>query len=554
MSGTWQQLGSASTFGVGTMLLATDGSVLAFQSNGKDVWKLAPDQSGSYVNGHWTQLASMAHSRLYFASAVLADGRVFVAGGEYSDAGGDTTDCEIYNPLLNQWTTLTPPAGWAAVGDAPCCVLPDGRLLLGSIHSNETAIFDPATDKFSAAAAKNDPSEEETWTLLPDETVLSVECTSHPKAEKYVIAADTWVSAGTLPVELVQASSIEIGPAVLLPDGRLFALGATGNTAIYTPPPVANEAGTWTAGPGFPDDGTGHALQAKDAPGCLMPNGKVLCTAGPAGEGGDYPNGTRFFEFDGSNLNEVTAPTNASGPAYTGRMLLLPNGQVLYADGSTTVSVYTPDGSPDEDWRPEITDHPSVIRAKQTYTLRGRLLNGVSQACSYGDDATMATNYPIIQLTTSTGRVVYCRAFDHSTMGVATGLSIQSTHFKMPLGVPEGPAELRVIANGIASAPVRVELGRYRLQVPITGELVAYLIGSLADGPLWVLGPNGPVPVDPWGPDVAREAEQAWAQVTAGAEQLIKLGTELAARSLDASPAGPVAPSQASPRRVAAIV
>jgi len=124
----------------------------------------------------------------------------------------------------------------------------------------------------------------------------------------------------------------------------------------------------------------------------------------------------------------------------------------------------------------------------------------------------------------------------------------------MPLGVSDGPAELRVIANGIASKPVRVELGRYRLQVPITGELVAYLIGSLADGPLWVLGPNGPVPVDPWGPDVAREAEEAWAQVTAGAEQLIKLGTELAARSLETSPAGPVEPSQASPRRVPATV
>src|SRR5437660_627063 len=96
--------------------------------------------------------------------------------------------------------------------------------------------------------------------LLTDETVLVVECSEHPKAEKYVIAADLWVSAGSLPVELVQASSIEIGPGMALPDGRAFFAGATGHTALYTPPPIANQPGSWQTGPDFPD-GTG----AKDA-------------------------------------------------------------------------------------------------------------------------------------------------------------------------------------------------------------------------------------------------------------------------------------------------
>jgi hypothetical protein len=554
MSGTWQQLSHQPSFGAGTMLLLTDGTVLAFQSNGKEVWKLAPDQSGNYVNGTWTQLASMAHTRLYFASAVLADGRVLVAGGEYSDAGSDTKDCQVYNPVLNQWATINAPAGWTAVGDAPCSMLPDGRVLLGSIGTTATAVFDPATDAFTAAAAKDDASSEETWTLLPDETVLSVECRNHPKAEKYVIAADKWVSAGTLPVDLVQASSIEIGPAILMTDGRLFAIGATGNTAVYTPPPVANQVGAWASGPVFPNDAAGKPLEAKDAPACLMPNGKVLCTAAPAGEGGSYPSGTRFFEYDGSHLNEITGPVNATGPAYVGRMLLLPTGQVLYADGSKTVSVYSPDGAAQEDWRPEITDYPHHIRAKQTYTLRGRLLNGLSQACSYGDDATMATNYPIVRLVTAGGHVVYCRTFDHSTMGVATGQAIESTQFKVPLGVPNGPAELCVIANGISSDCVPVHLGPYRIQVPITGELVAHLIGSLADGDLWVLGPNGPVPVDPWGPDIARQAKTAWAQVIAGAEELIRLGNEITAAPREASNPEPAAPSKPKSPHAAALV
>jgi hypothetical protein len=234
-------------------------------------------------------------------------------------------------------------------------------------------------------------------------------------------------------------------------------------------------------------------------------------------------------------------------------MLLLPTGQVLYADGSTTVSVYNPDGAPQEDWQPEITDYPHHIRAKQTYTLRGRLLNGLSQACSYGDDATMATNYPIVRLVTAGGHVVYCRTFDHSSMGVATGQAIESTQFKVPLGVPNGPAELCVIANGISSDCVPVHLGPYRIQVPITGELVAHLIGSLADGDLWVLGPNGPVPVDPWGPDIARQAKTAWAQVIAGAEELIRLGNEITAAPREASTPQPAAPSKPKSPHAAAL-
>jgi hypothetical protein len=42
----------------------------------QDWWKLTPDEFGSYVNGTWTQLASLpdGYSPLYHASAVLPDG------------------------------------------------------------------------------------------------------------------------------------------------------------------------------------------------------------------------------------------------------------------------------------------------------------------------------------------------------------------------------------------------------------------------------------------------------------------------------------------------
>jgi hypothetical protein len=551
MGGVWEPLGNQPPFSASTMLLLTDGTVLALETYGKQAWSFAPDKYGDYLYGTWRQLASMAHSRLYFASAVLADGRVFVAGGEDADGveAADTNDCTIYDPFINSWSALTPPAGWSRIGDAPCCVLPDGRLLLGSIGSTATAIFDPAADTFTAGPAKHDPSEEETWTLLPDETVLSVECEGRPAAEKYVFATNEWVKAGNVPVELVQASSTEIGPAVVLPDGRLFATGATGNTALYTCPAVPTEEGSWEPGPTFPVGDNRQPLEAKDAPACLLPNGKVLCSVGPASET-TYPSGTRFFEYEAGALPEVAAPGNAAGPAYAGRMLLLPTGQVLYSNCSNEVWLYTSDGEPEPQWRPQIVECPTQVRRKQTYTLRGTQLNGLSQACSYGDDATMATNYPIVRLRTQSGKVFYCRTFDHSTMGIATGAAVQSTHFKVPLDAEDGKAALSVIANGIASEEVEIVVGPYRLRIPLEPGLVNRLIGSLADGPLWVLGPHGPIPVEPWGPEYERPAREAWDELLGAVHKIEALGSELADRqAADAPPSPSAAPPPRSGSR-----
>lgn len=514
------------------MLLLTDGSVFcnAYDAD-SSCWRLIPDIDGSYVNGTWSELAPMDGGRLFYASAVLADGRVLVSGGEYYNGQrAETTDSQIYDPVLNSWTSVKPPAGWGTVGDAPCCVLADGKLIIGSNDSQRTAIFDPASDTFSAGPNKNDTSsEEETWTLCPDGTVLVVECENHPKAEKYDPTSNKWVSAGTLPVDLVQPGDDEIGPAVVLPDGRVFCTGATGATALYTQGPSPTDPGTWAAGPKFPNDSTGQPMQAKDAPACLLPNGRVLCAIGPAASGGSYGSPTTLVEYDprSNRFIDVPTPANCGGYPYDHRMLLLPSGQVLLSASTSDIEVYTPSGEPEEDWRPVITSYPAQVRVKQTYTISGRQLNGLSQAVSYGDDATMATNYPIVKLRSDVdGNDYYCRTFDHSTMGIATGHAVVSTSFKVPVTVPTGKADLVVIANGIASEPVDVTVGQYRMQVPVEPGLVNRLIGSLADGPLWVLGPHGPIPVDPgWG-DLTREAEAAWASVVNGARTLIELGDQ----------------------------
>jgi hypothetical protein len=472
MPGKWTTLKHQPGFNASTMLLLTDGGVLCHDEGtagvGTPNWsKLAPDPKGSYVNGTWSAAAAGPNSPQYFASAIIRDGRVFVAGGEYNGSlvQAELLAAEIYDPIANTWTVLPTPTGWTEIGDAICCVLPDGRVLLGNpgAADNRTAIYDPVSNSWTAAASKTGPSSsEESWVLLPDETVLTCNCFGHPNTEKYVIAANQWVTAGTTPADLVEDSSKEIGPGVLLTDGRVLCVGATGRTALYTMPPIANQAGTWANGPAFPKK-SGQQLIAKDAAGCLLANGRVLLTASPAGgcapSNQGYCPPTYFFEFDpfSNKLHEIARPSNSGQAVYNGRMLLTPTGQVLWADGSQVISVYTPKGGPHPSWRPHITGAPATVKRGNTYTLQGYQLNGLSQACMYGDDATMATNYPLARLRhRSNGKVIYARTHGFSTMGVATGNVVHSTQFTVPAGTPPGPYTLTVVVNGIASRPHKV--------------------------------------------------------------------------------------------------
>jgi hypothetical protein len=461
-------------FNASTMLLLTDGTVLCQDGDANDWWKLTPDQSGSHINGTWSALAKGPNSPLYYASCVLRDGRVFVAGGEYNaGAQVDLLAAEIYNPVTNTWTSIATPAGWSNIGDAPSSVLPDGRVLLGSINDTRTAIYEPVANSWTAGPNKGDASSEETWTLLPDQTVLAIQCSNHPHTEKFVGAANTWVTAGTTPSDLVEAASIETGPCLLLPDGRLFRDWRNGSYRLYSFPPIADQLGSWTAGPDFPKV-SGQQLGAKDAPGCLLPNGRVLCAVGPVnGVGGDYLSPTYFFEFDpvSSTLTSVPVPPTNGGPPFVGRMLLLPSGEVLFANGSTNVQVYTPDGAPDPTWMPSITSCPTFLEANRTYTLFGRQLNGLSQAVSYGDDAQMATNYPLVRVrNNATGHVFFCRTHDHSTMSVNTGTVIHSTQFDVHVGIELGGSQLTVIANGISSNPIAVSVGLIKITKEIIKE------------------------------------------------------------------------------------
>ena len=458
MAGTWQSLTNQPSFNTSTMILLTDGRVMVQEEATAHWHALSPDQTGSYLNGTWSTLADMSIFRRYYASGTLRDGRVIVVGGEQNSTGiEDTNRGEIYDPVADTWTPIPLPP-WTQVGDAACCLLPDGRLMIGALTTPECLIYDPVTDQWEPAASKAIRSNEETWILLPDDTIITPQCFEPYRSERYSISSNAWKDEGKPPVMLVDQRMHEIGPAMLTYDGKVIFFGAGninghGKTAIYMRPALYTGTGSWAAGPDIPQIGK-QAIVCNDCPAALLPNGKVLVTAAPWVSGG-WGKPIYFFEFDPftNTITQAPTPPNNAMQLFWSRLMLLPTGQVLFSPSTADVQCYTPDGQPQEAWRPEVQQvvphcGPAGV---DYYLLRGTQLNGLSQANIYGDDCTPVTNYPLVRLrSVPTAEVYYCRTYGFSTMAVATGASVESVRFDASQ-VPYGDFELRVVANGISS-------------------------------------------------------------------------------------------------------
>ena len=269
-------------------------------------------------------------------------------------------------------------------------------------------------------------------------------------SERYIPSLNKWVNDGVLPVALYDSFLFEEGAAFLLPNGKVIYLGSTGHTALYTPTGTTN-AGTWVAGPDFPN-GQG----APDAPAAMMVNGVVLCAVSPAPTSNAYPSPTSFYEYDpvANAFTQVNGPTGLtlSGPSYNTRMLDLPDGTVLFTSYDSQLYVYQPSGAPLAAGQPTVTGITANFDG--SYHLTGTLLNGISEGAAYGDDAQMNSNYPLIRMTNSAGNVYYARTYNWSSTGVMTGSTPESADFVVPSGLPTGTYSLVAVANGISSAPV----------------------------------------------------------------------------------------------------
>src|SRR4051794_7139391 len=70
-AGTWTYVTNQPPQGINTMLLLSDGTVMAAGAGIGNTWyRLTPDSRGNYAGGTWSTLAAMNYNRLYFSSAV----------------------------------------------------------------------------------------------------------------------------------------------------------------------------------------------------------------------------------------------------------------------------------------------------------------------------------------------------------------------------------------------------------------------------------------------------------------------------------------------------
>jgi len=460
--GNWMPLAHAAPGGINTMLLLSDGSVMAQQYANSNWYRLYPDSTGGYQNGTWTNIAPMNDTRLFFSSAVLKDGRVFVAGGEYGTGGAKA---EIYDPVSNIWTQVNPPAALLdptkngqSFKDCSSELLPDGRIMLYPIAAgtNATLIYDPTANSWAAGPTPVN-NFEATWVKLPDDSILTVNSDlSGPggqSSQRYLPSLNLWTNDANLPVDLYAHISCcygEIGPALLLPNGKLIYMGGNTNTAIYTPSGTAGP-GTWTNGPAFP-----AGLGMADSPGAMMANGKILCVlAGvPFMSGANlvFPSPTSFYEFDpvANSFAQVNSPVGLTenNTTFDNALLNLPDGSVLHSDYSRQLQVYRPSGQQLAAGKPAILS--IAFNSDGSLHLTGTLFNGISEGASFGDDVQMDSNYPLIRFTDSNGIVRYGRTYNWSSTSVQTGTNLVSTECTMPAGASLQD-KIQVVANGIAS-------------------------------------------------------------------------------------------------------
>jgi len=188
----------------------------------------------------WTEAAPLESDRASQAAVLLDSGLVLVAGGAGPQGAGSAV---LYDPLANAWIPTGPMVTPRV--QASAIKLWDGRVLLvGGLNTAEnpsvlasTEIYDPATNRWTAAAPLSQPRYAFTLEMLPDGQVITLggarqydnpwnEASFVREIESYDPLADRWYIAGELPQPVTYAA------AAFLPDGRLWLSGGGAGHAI----------------------------------------------------------------------------------------------------------------------------------------------------------------------------------------------------------------------------------------------------------------------------------------------------------------------------------
>jgi hypothetical protein len=469
-AGTWSKITNIPPAGnPANVALLTDGRLLVSGGdstpNWAKWWVLTPSATGSYEGGTWTPVGDSAYGVLFNPAFVLNSGRYLLCGGEYVCpasnilcGGGNPPNksiCQIFDPVANTWFQTPDMPG--PIIDTPAALMPDGRVLILSAGPNTDFLYDairntwiPAAN-YRAAAVSNEGGS----LLLPDGSVM----VGAYQFDRYV--PDVWTqtaSTATLPGGvatgefLLAPTNAEIGPFLLLWDGRALILGGNNLNGIYN-----YLTNTWSLTDNTPiGPDPAKPYNHADAPSCVEPDGKVLTMVTDDQSGVGTTQGF-FYEYDpaaaaGSRWTSVPFPPVTSplaGNPERTRLLPLPSGKIIVTtvEGNGTVWLYTPSGAPNTAWRPTIAGTPVLIFGN--FLLDGTQLNGLTTGGDFGDDGKVATNFPMVSLVNGSS-TFYARSFGFDQMAPRANTK-GSCWFAPPAGLPNGTYDVHVTASGVDS-------------------------------------------------------------------------------------------------------
>jgi hypothetical protein len=404
----------------------------------------------------WTQAASKVYNDRSDEESWtgLAGGGILTYDLFQSVAAGQGY-AELYDPTQNSWSAISPADG-SARGTLPVLTSPALGFELGpSMRLQDGRAFVIGANQHTALynhAANN-------WSAGPD-------------------------IHGTLrnPFGTVRHANFgaDDAPAALMPNGHVLLAAdagpnpitsngdaAAGTAIISNIPSTAGLQVSWAVSQA---DGTSNVIPPQTIITSIDSRHQIHISANAAASaqaislvfGGVFSSPTQLFDFDPKEneispvsppLNDPNLPTFA---AFVTRMLVLPNGQVLFNDGlGNQLYAYTPRGSANRAYLP-------VIERVQhgddgVFTLTGKQLNGPSDASGYGDDAQSNENFPIVRLQNSSGLVFYCRSRDWTSTDVGS-IPHESVKFTLNPAVTPGVYQLIVSAGGISSSPVVIRI------------------------------------------------------------------------------------------------
>lgn len=475
---------------VGAMLQLRDGRILVHQEpngNGTCVgdlnkWLiLQPDASGDYANGMWSPGGNMqpGYVPLFFGSQVLLNGtQVVIEGGEYNTGdprcpgqtaewtarGAIGTVTPFMGPLA--WAANAPPAFFGGqcirnprtIGDAQSVILANGNYMQANALTDQNAIFNGPNAWIATGPVLQLNNDEAAFTLLTNNLVLTVDTSNSAcnggtskGSELYDQGTGVW-SCGPETMVKLYTTSRELGAAIMMYNNKVLQFGGdVVATAIYDV-----TGNSWAAGPTPPNN-----LDQSDGPAALEPNGKVLAMLSQG-----QTKGCQFLEYDpGTNMlsnaaNPMPSCTGAGSgtgdTSYFGKLMILPNGQIMFTDFSDLVQVYTPAAGVVAGVAPTILLPSTFLTSgSMNNLLYGFQLNGLTQNNGYGNDYQGDTDFPLVRLkSVANGKVVYAFTHDDSTHSIAPH-TFGFTKFDLPT-LPPGLYDLVAVTNGIASNSIRV--------------------------------------------------------------------------------------------------